>query len=99
MITGEIVATYVSTGIALNGESGGFKALGADTMDFISFQVLTVDQAMADDALYFTKLSHSTNKIFMIEDVGAADSAAPGDGDDITLRYVLVGDEHAADLT
>jgi len=99
LVIGEITATYVSTGIDLSAE-GGVPALGADTADFIKFSLNTTDGAViADDALYLIQLDHADGLIYMLENVGVADAAAPTDADAVTLRYVLVGDSHVADLT
>lgn len=99
LVVGEITATYVSTGISLVNE-GGVKALGAETADFLKFSLNTTDGAsIADDALYLIQLDHADGLIYMLEDVGAANAAAPTDGDAVTLRYLLVGDAHVADLT
>jgi len=99
LVTGQITATYVSTGIVLSAE-GGVKALGADTADFIKFTLGTTDgQAIADDKLHLWQLDHADGLIYGIEDIGQADAAAPTDGDAVTLNYLLVGDEHTADLT
>ena len=99
MVTGEITATYVSTGINLANE-GGVKALGANSADFIKFTLGTTDgSAIADDKLYLIQLDHADGLIYMLEDIGAANAAAPTDADSVTLKYLLVGDAHTADLT
>ncbi len=100
LVWGKISCTYVSTGVALDGLSNPLQALGVETLDFIDFQVKdTGAGTMADDAIYLVRLDRVDNKIFVIEDVGAADAAAPTDGDILDLRYWALGDAPAADLT
>ncbi len=96
---GLITATYDSLGIALD-DKGGVKALGFETLDVIDFQVKSIGgAAMADDALYHADLSRDTDKIFMLEDVGVANAAAPTDADAITLAFWALGDPLTGDLT
>jgi hypothetical protein len=100
MVTGEIAASYVSTGIALSGVNQTIRALGATVIDFIDMRVKTTDgAAVSDENLYLVSLNHSTNKIYVQENVGANNSAAATDGDALVLQYMLVGDAHVADLT
>jgi hypothetical protein len=101
IVWGEIIGTSAATGFDLAGyESGGVKMLGLETLDVIDFEFRSVSgSAMANDKLYLADLNRDTNKIFMLEDVGAADSIVPTAGDTIKLRFLAIGDAHVAELT
>jgi hypothetical protein len=98
IVWGSIVSEYDSAGIDLAAE-GGVRALGLETLDVIHFQISALDgEAMANDLLWHVDLNTSTNKIFLLETVGAANSVAPTDGDVTTLKYWAVGDDFDKDL-
>lgn len=106
MVTGEINVTWKNaTGIDFStatgtAPGGDFRLLGCEVLDFVSFELrTTTGAAPADDKLYLFALNRATSFLYGFEDVGQGTSAAPTDGDVLTISYVAVGDEHSADLT
>jgi hypothetical protein len=95
MCWGEIIGSYVSTGINLENE-GGLHALGVTSADFIS---LTVTKTGAAGAILPTQqlgnLANidAANKIFICDSVGADNPAVPTAGDIITIQYFVFGDD------
>jgi hypothetical protein len=96
---GTIDGTYVSTGLAIN-KHGGAKAFGVDNLDFLYLEVITINTGgnstkvyPTTNALFLANYDHVNQKIFVLEDCGAADPAKPSDADILQLRFVALGDD------
>ena len=100
-VWGEIVASYVSTGIDLTAK-GGPTALGLTSIDFIEFEARTTGAASAiyptDNNLNVVNMN-ATWKIFLVDQEGQANPAVPTAGDIITLKYFATGDSSTPELT
>ena len=94
LVVGEIKGTYVSTGLALN-KLGGPAAFGVSTLDCVHLDTRVIATATDPSAevLFLANFDASGNKIFLLEDVGAADPATPSDEDAVTIRFLAVGDD------
>ena len=94
LVVGEIKGTYVSTGLALN-KFGGPTAFGVSTLDFVSLDTRVIAGVTdpAAEVLFLANFDASGNKIFLLEDVGAANPATPSDADAVTIRFLAVGDD------
>lgn len=96
-VFGELSATYVSTGIALNG-AGGIQAFGLSTLDYIEFEVVTVnDVDHASTVHSMANLARRSDKIFVGTDI--AETTLPSDGHVVVLQYFAIGDSSRPDLT
>jgi hypothetical protein len=96
---GRITATYAAAGISLIG-AGGFRALGVKgTGDLISLQVrycgTTATTVPTDNNLFLANLQAKTEtgKIFICDQVGQANPAVPTPGEDVTIDYLVVGED------
>ena len=93
---GEITGTYVSTGLAVN-KLGGPAAFGLVTLDVLKLEPTIIAAAYSDAELLFHASYDVTNqKIFLLEDIGAAYPAYPSVDDAIVIRFVAVGDDATA---
>ena len=96
MCWGEIIGTYVSTGLNLANE-GGIHALGVTNADFISLTVtkagVTGTRTYPAQQLTFLANIDAANKIFICDQVGADNPAVPTSGDLITIQYFVFGDD------
>ncbi len=99
LVWGEISASYAATGIAMNGV-GGVRALGLTTLDFIQLEVKGAGAAgttePADDALFLANYKRTTDKIFVVDQVGASDPAVPTAGDLLVISYFASGESASA---
>ncbi len=100
LVVGEVTATYVSTGIAVN-KLGAGACFGVRNIDFVKIEPTLIAAARpSNDVLFHASYDHAGQKIFMTEDLGAADSAAPSDADAIEFRFICIGDDaDAPELT
>lgn len=97
LTVGEMVCTYVAAGISVDG-AGGPGAFGVTNIDFIKIEPKIIASATgpSNDVLFHASYDHANNKIFMVENLGAADPAVPSDADTVTFRYICVGDDASA---
>ncbi|KKN92390.1 hypothetical protein LCGC14_0208810 [marine sediment metagenome] len=97
---GEATCTAANAGIDITaaGSIGGTgrtwpQTLGLNAIDLLEFTLKSTDGAVvADDALYFFDVSHSTWLIHALEDVGVADASPPSAGDALVLSFWAIGD-------
>ena len=98
LVVGQITGTYVSTGLAIN-KHGGPQAFGVNNLDYLFLDVVTIatdgstPAYPTTNALFKADYDHANQKIFLLEDVGAADPSVPSDADPVVLRFVAVGDD------
>jgi hypothetical protein len=93
IVWGELVCTTADAGIAIDSYlSGGLKMFALEEIDVMSFNALSVAEAMDDDKLYFFNLDRGdTPKIHHLEDVGQTNSKPIDAGDALTLAFWAVG--------
>ncbi len=97
LVVGEITATYVAAGIACNKLGSGGSCFGVTNIDFVKIEpTLIATAASSDDSLLAASYDHVNQKIFLIEDLGAANPAVPSDQDAIVLKFICVGDDAGA---
>ena len=93
LVVGEITCTYVSTGIAVN-KVGGHNCFGVTNLDFLKLEMVTVAAAYTGaGSLIIGSYDHTNQKIFIVEDEGAASPAAPSDADAVVFRFLALGDD------
>jgi hypothetical protein len=93
LVVGEITGTYVAAGLAVN-KLGGANAFGVSGLDYIKLNTITIGGVYPTaEKLFKADYNEATHKIFLLEDVGAADPAKPADGDVVVLKFVAVGDD------
>jgi hypothetical protein len=95
LVWGEIIGSYVSTGINLENE-GGLHALGVTSADFISLTVTKTGAAgttLPTQQLGNLANIDAANKIFLCDSVGADNPTAVAAGDIITIQYCVFGDD------
>ncbi len=100
LVVGEVTCTYVAAGIAVN-KLGGDGCFGVTNLDFIKIEPVTV-AATYSTAEKLIKMDYDVvnKKIFIVEDVGAANSVKPTDADAVVFRFLAVGDDaDAPELT
>lgn len=102
LVVGQIDGTYVSTGLAIN-KHGGPQAFGVNNLDYLKLEVITINTGgdtilvyPTTNALFLANYDHTNQKIFVLEDCGAADPAKPADADTLSIRFVAVGDDVTA---
>jgi hypothetical protein len=100
LVCGEITATYVSTGLAVE-KLGGANAFGVDKLDFLKLQVIRLDTTYPDaEALPVANYDVVNQKIFIVADEGAASPAKPNDAVACIIRFLACGDDaDAPELT
>jgi hypothetical protein len=100
LVVGEITATYVAAGIAVN-KLGGANCFGVSNIDFVKIEPTVIEAAFPTaENLFHASYDHENQKIFLLEDCGQANPAVPSDADTITLRFICVGDDaDAPELT
>jgi hypothetical protein len=110
---GKITCSYHSTGVdpasatGILGTSGNFtkSVFGLETLDFVELTLNGTDEigsapgAADKDNIRTFQLDTGSDLIFGLESIGAAQAAAPTNGDVLDLRWFAVGDAHVADLT
>ena len=97
---GRITGTYVSGGMAVDAV-GGPRAFGVSKLDSIHLEVRTAGTAATPtqpttDNLFLANYLVTTDKIFVVDQVGQADPAVPTAGDTIVLDYLVFGDHAGA---
>ena len=94
MVWGEISGSWAdgTTGLNLSAK-GGVRALGLETLDFVSFNVRTVDgTANVDEAIHTAEFDVTNNIIVVVVD-GLTNPTA---GNVCVVRYFAIGDGIAA---
>jgi hypothetical protein len=99
-VVGEITATWVDSGIAVN-KVGGDTAFSVTNLDFIKFEAVTVNAVYSTaESLQKYDYDPTNKKIFCLVDVGAADAANPTAGHVCVFRFFAIGDDaDAPELT
>ncbi len=95
LVWGRIVATYDTLGIALD-DKGGVRALGVDTADFLSLEVRycgSTATTVPTDMNLFLAIKDTTDKIFVMDQVGADSPAEPSDAEAVTVDYLVLGED------
>ena len=96
LVVGEITATYVSGGIAVN-KMGGVNCFGLTNLDFLKLETVLVTTTSSDaEAIQIAGYDTVNQKIFIVEDEGAATPAVPSNADAIKLRFLAIGDNAEA---
>jgi hypothetical protein len=99
-----------ATGSLGQGATFTKTVFGLETLDFVELTLNatkqsngTVHGAAPGDAdkdnVRTVQLDTGSDLIFALEDIGAANAAAPTAGDLLDIRWFAVGDAHNADLT
>ena len=95
LVWGRLTGLYVSTGLDLAAE-GGKLALGVEPADHINLSVrytgATGTTVPADQTQFLANLD-SSDKIFIVDQVGTADPAIPTAGDTIVIDYFVIGED------
>ena len=93
LVIGEITGTYVAAGLAVN-KLGGPNAFGVRNLDFLKLNPITIDSIYPTaEKLFKADYDVTNQKIFLLEDLGAADPAKPADADVVLLKFIAVGDD------
>lgn len=99
LIVGQITASWVDTGIAVNKVGPG--AFGVNNLDFVKFQVVTIN-ALYQDAkkLKIANYDVTNQKIFLTMDEGQATPVNPTAGWVCVINFLACGDDaDAPELT
>jgi hypothetical protein len=97
LVVGEITCTYVAAGVAVN-KVGGPACFGVSTIDFLKINPFTIATDGSTPAyptaekLFKADYDQTNQKIFILEDIGAANPAHPTDADPCVLRFLAIGD-------
>ena len=95
LIWGRIVATYDTLGVALD-DRGGIRALGVNVADFLSLEVRqggATATAVPTDMNLFLAIKDTTDKIFIMDQVGADTPLGPSDAETFTIDYLVIGED------
>ena len=96
LVVGEITASYVSTGIAVN-KVGGDNCFGVRNIDLLKLEPVVSGSTYTDTrAISLASYDYENFKIFYVIDEGAADPADPDDAVVVTLRFLCIGDDAGA---
>ncbi len=100
LVVGQLTATWVDTGIAVN-RAGGPSVFGVDKLDFVKFQVLTINSLYQDaKKLKIASYDVTNQKIFLTMDEGQATPANPTAGWTCVINFLACGDDaDAPELT
>jgi len=100
LVCGEITATYLDAGIAVN-KLGGANAFGVDNLDFLKLQVIRLNTTYPDaEALPIANYDVTNQKIFIVADEGAGTPANPNVDVTCIIRFLACGDDaDAPELT
>jgi hypothetical protein len=98
IVWGRLTGLYVTTGMdVLRHGHGNGGAFGLDTIDHVSLTVRTSNGGNpTDENLFVANLSIPLGKIYVVDQVGQANPATPGNGEEIVIDYCLIGEELAA---
>ena len=95
LVWGQIVGTYVTTGLDLSG-AGGCKVFGLTNLDFLTMDVRycgsTSTTVPTDMNLFLATLERSSDKIFVADQVGADTPAEPSDAEAVTIDFLVMGE-------
>lgn len=97
---GRITALYTSTGIAMNAV-GGVRAFGVTKADVINLEVRTAGTAATPvnpvtDLLFLANYLETTDKIFVVDQVGAANPTVPEESDQMVIDFLVFGEDAGA---
>ena len=96
LVVGEITATYLAAGIAVN-KVGGPNAFGVRNIDFLKLEAVTSGSTYTDArAISIADYDHVNQKIFYVIDEGAGSPADPNDAVVVTMRFLCIGDDAGA---
>ena len=96
LVVGEITATWVDTGIAVN-KTGGPNAFGLNNLDFLKLQMIRIDTTYPDaEAIPYASYDVTNQKIFVVADEGASTPANPTAGQTCIIRFLACGDDVTA---
>ena len=96
IVVGELTASYVSTGIAVN-KVGGANCFGVLNIDLLKLEAVTSNGVYtATRAISIADYDTVNQKIFYVVDEGAATPALPSDGHVVVLRFLCIGDDAGA---
>jgi hypothetical protein len=100
LVVGEITGSYVAAGLAVN-KLGGPSAFGVTTLDVLELDVRSVAAVETTiEKLQLACYDVTNQKIFITEDIGAANPAVPSNADAIVIRFLAIGDDaDAPELT
>jgi len=90
IVWGELSATWAdTTGLDLN-ESGGPKAFGLETLDFVSFNVKSVNGVFnIDEGIWTAEYNTSTQKVYVVLD-GLTNPTS--EGHVCVMGFLAIGD-------
>jgi hypothetical protein len=94
LVWGRLTGSYVTTGINLANE-GGILALGVSVADTVNLTVTAVNATYPTDNKLFLANLDSSNKIFVVDEMGQANPAVPGDGHVVVIDYFVIGEDEA----
>ena len=96
LVVGEITATYVAAGIAVN-QLGGVNCFGVRNIDILKLETVSSNAVnTATEAIQLASYDHANQKIFYVVDEGQATPVEPTDGHAILLRFLCIGDDAGA---
>jgi hypothetical protein len=94
---GRITGLYTSGGLKLN-DRGGIRALGVSVADVVHLEVRTAGTAgtptnPTSDNLFLANLLETTNRIFVVDQVGQANPTVPEENDQMVIDYLVFGED------
>ena len=93
LVVGEITATYVAAGIAVN-KLGGANCFGVRNIDVLKLEAVSSNGVNSGArVISIADYDHENQKIFYVVDEGAATPVVPTDGHAILLRFLCIGDD------
>ena len=96
LVVGEITATYVAAGIAVN-KVGGDNCFGVRNIDLLKLETVTSNAVYTGaEVIQLASYDYENFKIFYVVDEGAATPVKPTDGHAIVLRFLCIGDDAGA---
>lgn len=96
LVVGELTATYLEAGIAVN-KVGGPGAFGVTNIDVLKLEAVTSGSTYTDARqISIASYDHVNQKIFYVIDEGAATPADPADAVVVTMRFLCIGDDAGA---
>ena len=96
LVVGEITATYVAAGIAVD-KLGGPACFGVTNIDLLKLEAVSSNAVFTgSEVISIAGYDHINQKIFYVVTEGAATPAVPTDGHAILLRFLCIGDDAGA---
>ena len=97
LVVGEITATYVAAGIAVDKLGGPGACFGVRNIDILKLETVSSNAVnTATEAIQLASYDHENQKIFYVVDEGQATPVEPTDGHAILLRFFCIGDDAGA---